>query len=133
MVWMARFLTNALPCSMPSSSEEAVAHGVAGDVVLDTQVVGAVHRHAAAVAVVDRRVPDVLPVAVAAEVPVDRIARQRQVLAHPGELDAGDLHARARHGHDVPAEVGVLRILGRLDADVARQHGRPRRARRPRR
>ena len=34
--------------------EEAVAHGVEGHVVLDPQIVGAVHRHAAAVGVVDR-------------------------------------------------------------------------------
>jgi hypothetical protein len=40
--------------------EEAVAHGVVGHVVLDAQVVGAVHGHAAVEGVVDGGVPDVL-------------------------------------------------------------------------
>ena len=62
--------------------EEAVTDGVEGHVVLDPDVVGAVHRHAAAVGVVDRRVADVLALAVADEVPVDRVAGERQVLPH---------------------------------------------------
>src|SRR5690606_10998418 len=101
--------------------EEAVPDGVVGDVVLDQRIVGAVHRHAAAVAVVDRRVPDVLPRRIAGEVPVHRVARQRQVLTHAGQLDARDPHARARHGHDVPAEVGLLGIVRSLNADIAGQ------------
>ena len=40
--------------------EEAVTDDVVGHVVLDTQVVGAVHGHAAIVGVVDGRVLDVL-------------------------------------------------------------------------
>ena len=70
--------------------EEAVADGVVGHVVLHPHVVGAVHRHAAAVGVVDRGVLDVLPLPVADDVPVDRIAGQVHVLAHPVQLDAGD-------------------------------------------
>ncbi|HEX2618318.1 MAG TPA: hypothetical protein VHL57_12295, partial [Flavobacteriales bacterium] len=73
--------------------EEAVAHVVVGDVVLDLQVVRAVHRHAAVVGVVDGRVPDVLALAgVADQVPMDRITRELQVLSHAVELDALDEH-----------------------------------------
>ena len=43
--------------------EEAVAHGVVGDVVLHLQVIGAVHRHAAIESVVDGRVANVLALA----------------------------------------------------------------------
>ncbi len=43
--------------------EEAVTDDVVGHVVLDPQVVGAVHRHAAVVGVVDGRVLDVLALA----------------------------------------------------------------------
>ena len=68
--------------------EEAVAHGVVGHVVLDAQVVRAVHGHAAVVRVVDGRVLDVLALAVADQMPVDRIAGKLQVLAHAIELDA---------------------------------------------
>ena len=101
--------------------EVAVAHGVVGHVVLDPQVVGAVHRHAAAVGVVDRGVLDVLALAVAHDVPVDRIPGQVHVLAHAGQFDAGDVHLGPGHRHDVPAEVGLLRVVRRLDADVPRQ------------
>ena len=55
--------------------EEAVADGVVGHVVLDQQVVGPVHRHAAAVGVVDGGILDVLPLPIAVDVPVDRVAR----------------------------------------------------------
>ena len=76
--------------------EEAVADGVVGDVVLDAQVVGAVHGHAAVVGVVDRGVLDVLALRLPHQVPVDRVARQRQVLAHAVQFDACDVHlARA--------------------------------------
>ena len=91
--------------------EEAVAHGVVGDIVLDAQVVGAVHRHAAAVGVMDRGIADVLPGAFAAQVPVDGVARERHVLAHARQLDARDVHLRARHRHDVSAEVVLVGIL----------------------
>ena len=72
--------------------EEAVADGVVGHVVLDPQVVRAVHGHAAAVGVMDRGVPDVLALAFADQVPVDRIAGERQVLAHARQLDTRDIH-----------------------------------------
>ena len=70
--------------------EEAVTHVVVGHVVLDLQVVRAVHGHAAAVGVVNRRVPDVLPLAFADQMPVDRIPGQREVLTHAMQLDALD-------------------------------------------
>ena len=43
--------------------EEAVTDGVVGHVVLDAQVIRAMHGHAAVVGVVDRGVPDVLALA----------------------------------------------------------------------
>jgi hypothetical protein len=61
------------------------------------------------------------PLRIADQVPVDRIAGQRQVLAHAIELDALDIHLAPGHRHDVPAEVGLFRVLRRLDLDVARQ------------
>src|SRR5690606_32524875 len=67
--------------------EEAVAYVVVGHVVLDEQVVRAVNRHATVPRVVDRRVLDVLTLRVADQMPVDRVARERQVLTHAIELD----------------------------------------------
>ena len=91
--------------------EEAVADGVVGDVVLHPQVVGAVDGDAAVVGVVDRGVLDVLPRRVADEVPVDRIAGEVHVLAHPVELDALEMNIlRPGHRHDVPAEVALLSV-----------------------
>ena len=105
----------------PVFEEEAVADGVVGDVVLHPQVVGAVHRHAAVVGVVDRGVLDILALAVAQQVPVDRIAGQMHVLAHAIELDAGQIHPGAGHRHDVAAEIGRLGVLRRLNLDVPGQ------------
>ena len=53
--------------------------------------------------------------------PVDRIARQFQVLAHAVELHALDIHLAGHHGHDVATEVGLCRIFRRLHFDVAGQ------------
>src|SRR5438105_3608538 len=83
--------------------EEAVTDGVVGHVVLNLQIVRAMHGHAAVVGVVDRGVPDVLPLRVADQMPVDRIPGQRQVLAHAIELDAFDKHLAGAHRHHVPA------------------------------
>ena len=101
--------------------EEAVTDGVVGHVVLDAQVIRAVHGHAAAVGVVDRGVLDVLALAFADQMPVDRIAGERQVLAHAIELDARDIHLARGHRHDVAAEERLFRIGRGLDLDVARQ------------
>ena len=49
------------------------------------------------------------------------IAGKRQVLTHAIELDAGDIHPARGHRHDVPAEVGLFRVVRSLDADIARQ------------
>ena len=68
-----------------------------------------------------RGVLDVLALRVAHQMPVDRIAGQRHVLAHAVQLDALDEHLARRHGHDVAAEEGLCRILRCLDLDVARQ------------
>ena len=81
-----------------------MAHVVVGQVVLDLQVVRAVDGHATVVGVVDGRVPDVLALALTHQVPVDRVARQRQVLAHAVQLDALDEHPARRHGHDVATQ-----------------------------
>ncbi len=94
---------------------------VVGHVVLNAQEVRAVHRHAAAVRVVDGGVLDVLALRVTHQMPVDRIAGQRHVLAHAIQLDTRDEHLARCHGHDVAAEVGLRRILRCLDLDVARQ------------
>ena len=101
--------------------EEAVTHVVVGHVVLDLQVVRAVHGHAAVVGVVDGRVPDVLALAFAHQMPVDRIAGKLQVLTHAIELDALDIHLARDHRHDVAAEEGLFRVGRGLDLDVARQ------------
>ena len=61
------------------------------------------------------------PLRVADQMPVDRIAGQRHVLAHAIQLDARDEHLARRHRHDVAAEVGLFRIGRGLDLDVARQ------------
>ena len=61
------------------------------------------------------------PLRVAHQMPVDRIAGQRHVLAHAVQLDARDEHLARRHRHDVPAEVRLLCIRRGLDLDVARQ------------
>ena len=90
--------------------EEAVTHGVVGDVVLHLQVVGAVHRHAAIESVVNGGVANVLALAFTDQVPVDRIAGQRQVLAHAVEFDAFDIHVTRGHGHDVAAKKGLCSI-----------------------
>ena len=71
--------------------------------------------------VVDGGVLDVLALRVTHQMPVDRIAGQRHVLAHAVQLDTRDEHLARRHGHDVAAEVGLRRILRGLDLDVARQ------------
>ena len=101
--------------------EEAVTDGVVGHVVLNLQVVRAMHGHAAVVGVVDRGVPDVLPFAIADQMPVDRIPGQRQVLAHAIELDALDKHLARAHRHHVPAEERLFRVGRRLELDIARQ------------
>jgi hypothetical protein len=90
--------------------EEAVADGVVGDVVLDAQVVRAVHGHAAVEGVVDGRVADVLARHVAGQMPVEGIAGELQMLPHAIELDAFDEHLAGDHRHDVAAEVGLRRI-----------------------
>ncbi len=84
--------------------EEAVTDGVVGHVVLDAHEIRAVHGHAAVVGVVDGRVPDVLALGIADQVPVNRVAGQRQVLAHAAKLDALDEHPARRHGHDVATQ-----------------------------
>ena len=61
------------------------------------------------------------PLRVADQMPVDRIAGERHVLAHAIELDALDKHLARDHRHDVPAEEGLFRIGRCLDLDVARQ------------
>ena len=90
--------------------EEAVTDDVVGHVVLDMHEVRAVHRHAAVVGVVDRRVLDVLALCIADQMPVNRVAGQRQVLAHAVQLDALDEHLARRHRHDVAAEEGLFGI-----------------------
>ena len=107
--------------------EEAVTDGVVGHVVLHAQEVRAMHGHAAVVAVVDRGVADVLPLCVADQVPVDRIAGKSQVLAHAIELDALDKHLAPDHRHHVPAEEGLFRVGRCLNLDIAGQHSRLRR------
>ena len=101
--------------------EEAVTDGVVGHVVLNLQVIRAMHGHTAVVGVVDRGVPDVLPFGIADQMPVDRIPGQRQVLAHAIELDALDKHLARAHRHHVPAEEGLFRVGRRLELDIARQ------------
>src|SRR5690606_40472156 len=81
--------------------EKAVSDGVVGDVVLDAQVIRAVHGYAPVEGVVDGRVLDVLALRIAHQVPVNRIAGQHHVLTHPGQLYARDVHLAARHRHDV--------------------------------
>ena len=67
-----------------------MAHRVVSDVVLDAQVVRAMHRHATAVGVMNRGVLDVLALAaVADQVPVNRIPREGLVLTHAEEFDTG--------------------------------------------
>ena len=83
--------------------EEAVTDGVVGHVVLNLQIVRAMHGHAAVVGVVDRGVLDVLPLGIADQMPVDRIPGKSQVLAHSIELDALDKHLAGAHRHHVPA------------------------------
>ncbi len=91
--------------------EEAVTDGVVGHVVLDDHVIGAVYGHAAVVGVVERGVLDVLPIRIADQMPVDRIARQLQVLAHAIELrDALHIHMARDHRHHVATEEGLLGI-----------------------
>ena len=68
--------------------EEAMPHGVVGDIVLNAQEVGAMHGHAAVVGVVNCGVPDVLPLHVAVDMPVDRVAGECQVLTHASQLNA---------------------------------------------
>jgi hypothetical protein len=88
--------------------EETVADDVVGDVVLDPQVIGAMHCHAAVVGVVNGRVPDVLPfTAVAYKMPVNRVAGKFQVLPHTIKLNPLDIHFAGDHCHDVTAEVGL--------------------------
>ena len=53
--------------------------------------------------------------------PVDRIPGQRQVLAHPIELDALDKHLAGAHGHHMPALEGLFRVGRCLELDIARQ------------
>ncbi len=55
------------------------------------------------------------------DVPVDRVAGQVHVLAHAGQLDAGDVHLGPGHRHDMAAEVGLLRVVRGVDQDVAGQ------------
>ena len=90
--------------------EEAVTHGVEGHVVFDPHVIGAMHGHAAAVGVVNRRVLDILPLSFADDVPMDRIAGQVQILPHAIQLDAGDIHLGPGHRHDMPPEVGLFGV-----------------------
>jgi hypothetical protein len=118
---MARLRTNWLPVLDAVFHEEAVADGVVGDVVLDAQVMRAVHGHAAVEGVVDRGVADVLARHVTGQMPVERVAGELQVLPHAIELHALDEHLARDHRHDVAAEVRLLRIGRGLDLDVARQ------------
>ena len=64
---------------------------------------------------------DVLPLCVADQVPVDRIAGQSHVLAHAIEFDALDKHLASDHRHDVPAVEGLFRVGRCLEFDIARQ------------
>ena len=80
------------------------------------------HGHTAVVGVVDRGVPDVLPFCIAHQMPVDRIPRKSQVLAHSLELDALDKHLARAHRHHVPAVERLFRVGRCLDTDIARQH-----------
>ena len=84
--------------------EEAVTDVVVGHVVLNAQVIRAMHGHAAAVGVVNRGVLDVLPLRIADQMPVDRIPGKIHVLTHAIELDALDKHLAPAHRHHVPAE-----------------------------
>ena len=69
-----------------------------------------------------RSVPDVLPLRVADQMPVDRIAGESHVLAHSIEFDALDKHLASDHRHDVPAVEGLFRVGRSLEFDIARQH-----------
>ncbi len=102
--------------------EEAVTDGVVGHVVLNLQIIRAMHGHAAVVGVVDRGVLDVLPLGIADQMPVDRIPGQVHVLTHAIELDALDEHLARAHGHDVAAKERRVCVRRSLDHDIARQH-----------
>src|SRR5690606_25411145 len=81
--------------------EEAVTDGVVGHVVFDLQRMRAMHGRAAVVRVVNRGVPDVLALGFTDQMPVDRISRKRQMLAHASKLDTLDIHPAPRHRHDM--------------------------------
>ena len=102
--------------------EEAVTNVVVGHVVFNVQVICAMHGHAAAVGVVNRRVLDVLPLRIADQMPMDRIPRQMHVLTHAIELDAIDKHLAPVHRHDVAAKERLVCVRRSLDHDIARQH-----------
>ena len=101
--------------------EEAVTDGVVGHVVFNAQEVRAMHGHAAVVGVVNRGVPDVLPLGISDEMPMDRIPGKRQVLTHAIQLDALDIHVARRHRHDMTAEERLFRVGRCLDLDIACQ------------
>jgi hypothetical protein len=102
--------------------EEAVTNVLVGHVVFNAQVICAMHGHAAAVGVVNGGVPDVLPLRIADQMPMDRIPRQMHVLTHAIELDAIDKHLAPVHRHDVAAKQRLVCVRRSLDDDIARQH-----------
>ena len=96
---------------------------IVGHVVLHRQVIRTVHRHAAAVGVMDGSVLDVLPLAsIADQMPVNGVASQVHVLTHAVQLHAIEEHLAADHRHDVAAKQRLVRVLGSLNQNVARQH-----------
>jgi hypothetical protein len=102
--------------------EEAVTNIVVGHVVFNAQVIRAMDGHAAAVGVANRRVPDVLPLRIADQMPMDRIPGQMHVLTHAIELDTLDKHLASVHRHDVAAKERLVCVSRSLDHDIARQH-----------
>ena len=91
--------------------EEAMTDGVVSHVVLDLQVMGAMHRRASVERVVNRRVANVLTLGFANQMPVDRVTGKRQMLTHAGQFDTLDIHLATGHRHDMPTEVGLCRVF----------------------
>ena len=102
--------------------EEAVTNVVVGHVVFNVQVICAMHGHAAAVGVVNRRVLDVLSLRIADQMPVDRIPGKMHVLTHAIEFDSLDKHLASVHRHNVAAKERLVCVRRSLDHDIARQH-----------
>ena len=99
--------------------EEAVTNVVVGHVVFNVQVICAMHGHAAAVGVVNRRVLDVLPLRIADQMPMDRIPGQMHVLTHAIEFDTLDKHLASVHRHDVAAKERLVCVRRSLNQDIA--------------